>query len=114
MNRDDIKGQIVERLNEKLSIHKVILFGSFSSGKPNKDSDIDLLVVVEDDFLPRNYQESMELYLKVSSVLRDVKKNIPIDLIVHTKPMHERFLQLGSMFSKEILKRGEILYERSH
>jgi uncharacterized protein len=114
MNRDDIRGQIVERLNEKLSIHKVILFGSFASGKPDRDSDIDLLVVVEDDFLPRNYQESMELYLKVSSVLRDVKRNIPIDLIVHTKPMHERFLRLGSMFSKEILKWGEVLYERSH
>jgi uncharacterized protein len=114
MNRDDVKGQIVEMLNEKLSIHKVILFGSFASGKPDRDSDIDLLVVVEDDFLPRNYQESMELYLKVSSVLRDVKRNIPIDLIVHTKPMHERFLRLGSMFSKEILKWGEVLYERSH
>ena len=36
------------------------------------------------------------------------------DLIVHTKPMHDKFLQLGSMFSKEILKRGEVLYEKSH
>jgi predicted nucleotidyltransferase len=114
MKRDEVKGQIVAKLNDKLSIHKVILFGSFASGKPDRDSDIDLLVVVEDDFLPRNYQESMELYLKVSAVLRDIKRSVPIDLIVHTKPMHDRFLQLGSMFSKEILKRGEVLYEKSH
>lgn len=113
MNRDDIRNQIVINLNQKLDVNKVILFGSFAYGRPNSESDIDLLVVTEDDLYPKNYDESMEVYLRVSSALRDIKKRIPIDLIVHTKPMHEKFLQLGSMFSKEVLKRGEVLYEKS-
>jgi len=57
-----------------------------------------------------NYQEPA--YLRVSAVLRDIKKKIPIDLIVHTKPMHEKFIELGSQFSKEVLAKGKILYEK--
>jgi uncharacterized protein len=55
----------------------------------------------------------MDTYLR-GTVLREIKRTIPIDLIVHTKPMHERFMQLGSMFSKEVAKNGEVLYERGN
>ncbi len=37
---------------------------------------------------------------------------MPIDLIVYTKPMYERFVDLKSMFSREVLKRGIVLYEK--
>jgi hypothetical protein len=56
----------------------------------------------------------MEHYHRVSSVLREIKKRIPIDLIVHTRPMHEEFIRQGSMFAREIAERGEILYEKAH
>ncbi len=74
--------------------------------------DIDLIVVTDDDYMPRNYKENMQNYLKVSSVLRETRKKIPIDLIVHTRPMHEKFIQLGSMFSRDVTKRGVVLYEK--
>ena len=67
----------------------------------------------DDDYLPKNYKENMKNYLMVCSLLRDIKKNFPIDLIVHTKPMHDAFINLGSMFSREILKKGEVLYEKN-
>jgi predicted nucleotidyltransferase len=108
---NEIKEEIVARLKTGIGLHKVILFGSFAWGTPGKDSDIDLLVVTDDRFMPNNYNENMRNYLRVASLLRDIKKKIPMDLIVHTKPMHEEFVQLGSMFSKEIMKRGEVLYE---
>ncbi len=56
--------------------------------------DIDLIVVTDDDYMPRNYKENMQNYLKVSSVLRETRKKIPIDLIVHTRPMHEKFIKV--------------------
>ena len=108
----EIKNEILSTLTNSLKLYKVILFGSSAAGKAKKDSDIDLIVVTDDDFMPRNYEENMKNYLKVSAVLRDIKTRLPIDLIVHTKPMHEKFIHLGSMFSKNVMRRGEVLYEK--
>jgi len=69
--------------------------------------------VTDDDYLPKNYDENINNYLRVSSSLRDLKKTIPMDLIVHTKPMHDAFLNLGSMFSKEVVQKGKVLYEKN-
>ncbi len=112
MVQHEIKNEILRTLTNSLKLYKVILFGSSAAGKSKKDSDIDLIVVTDDDFMPRNYEENMKNYLKVSAVLRDIKARLPIDLIVHTKPMHEKFIHLGSMFSKNVMRRGEVLYEK--
>jgi uncharacterized protein len=110
---EKIKKEILKRLTERLKVYKVILFGSFAAGMAGVDSDIDLLVVTDDDFMPQTFEDNLKNYLKVSSVLRDIKKEVTIDLIVHTKPMHEKFNKLGSMFSREVAKGGEVLYEKS-
>jgi predicted nucleotidyltransferase len=112
MLHDAMKNEILKKLADVLKLYKVILFGSFADGTVKTDSDIDLIVVTDDDYMPKNYKENIQNYLKVSSVLRDTKKKIPIDLIVHTKPMHEKFIQLGSMFSKEVTTKGVVLYEK--
>lgn len=109
-----IKEQILIRLTGNVNLYKVILFGSYVSGTPRTDSDIDLLVITDDDFMPVNFEENMKNYLKVSAALGDIKKKIPIDLIVHTKPMYEKFINLGSMFSKEVSRSGEIVYEKNN
>jgi len=105
--------RIVNRLKE-INPDKVILFGSYAWGEPHGESDLDIIVVTNDDIIPINYNEKMEIYLKVSTLLSEFKKQAPIDLVVHTRPMHIKFLNLGSAFSKEISKRGKILYERDN
>ena len=105
--------QIVTRL-KNIGIHKIILFGSLTSGEVHTDSDVDLIVVTNDDHLPESYKEKSEVYLKVSSALTDIAKKIPIDLIVYTKPMYNKFNELGSLFSKEISQKGIVLYEADH
>ncbi len=112
MTPHEIKTEILGRLTAQIKLHRVILFGSYARGIPDVESDIDLLVVIDDDLMPANFEENMQNYHKVSAALRDIKRIIPMDLIVHTKPMHEKFLQLGSMFSKEVEEKGEVLYEK--
>ena len=110
---EEIRREILSRLAEG-NIRKVIVFGSYASGTAGPDSDIDLLVVTDDDSMPRSFDENMKHYHRVSSMLREIKKRIPMDLIVHTKPMHEEFIRQGSMFAKEIAELGEVLYEKAH
>ena len=101
---------IVTKL-KKIGIHKIILFGSLASGDVQLDSDIDLIVVTNDNHLPKTYKEKSDIYLKISNLLTDITGAVPIDLIVYTKPMYERFIELGSLFSKEISRKGTVLYE---
>ncbi len=101
---------IVEKL-KTIRPYKVILFGSYAYGEPNVDSDIDLLVVLDSDVTPKNFQENMENKLLVRNVLWELNKETSIDLIVHTRPMYQKFNVLGSMFSKELLAKGKVLYE---
>ncbi len=108
---EDLERRIKDAL-VPLHPEKVILFGSYAWGQPTPDSDIDLYVVTQDDFLPANYEENMQNYLKVASVLREINKSVPIDLIVHTRPMHQAFVRLDSMFAREVMTRGEVLYEK--
>lgn len=89
----------------------VLLFGSYASGIPQHDSDIDLLVVTKDKHIPKDYDEYAKIYLKVSKAIRPVKKQIAIDLIVHTLPMYQLFIEQNSSFCHEIVSKGKIIYE---
>lgn len=43
-------GQLIKELNKRLSslnAKKIILFGSYTYGSPNEDSDLDLCVIEE-------------------------------------------------------------------
>jgi len=105
---DDIISSVVMRLKQ-LNPYKVILFGSYAYGTPSEDSDIDLLIVTNDEFFPVNYKDKSNLYLTVSRLFRDIDLPKSVDFIVYTKPMFEKFVQLGSSFSREVLQKGQII-----
>ncbi len=106
---ETIKLEILKRL-EPLNLNQVILFGSYAYGTPHRDSDIDLYVVTNDDYIPQNFEERMNLKLTVSKAVKDLQKIIPIDIITHTKKMHEKFVEINSSFSREILQNGVKIY----
>ena len=105
---EEVKKEIVERL-KPLNPHKVILFGSYAYGTANEDSDIDLYVVTNDEFIPQSFREKRDLTKEISKAIRDLRTKTAIDLIVHTKAMSEKFKELNSSFSRELLSKGNIL-----
>jgi len=106
---EEIKLEILKRL-EPLNINQVILFGSYAYGTPHQDSDIDLYVVTNDEYIPQNFDDRMSLKLRISRAVKDLQKIVPIDIITHTKKMHQKFVELNSSFSKEILGKGVKIY----
>lgn len=103
-----IKTEIVHKL-KPLNPDKIILFGSYAYGEPHSDSDIDLYVVTSDEFMPETWREKSNIYIKYSKKIREIKNDIPTDLIVHTKAMHKKFKELDSMFSRKIFNKGIVL-----
>ncbi len=92
----------------------VLLFGSCVSGNLHKDSDIDLLVVTKDDYMPQTFKEKTELYLKIRGLIEEVNKEVAIDLLVYTLPMYKKFIEMNSSFSREITEKGKIIYESNN
>jgi uncharacterized protein len=93
---------------------KIILFGSYAYGEVNDDSDIDILVVTDEDIIPASFSEKSKIYLRVSKAISEFKKEFPVDLIVHTKAMHRKFIENNSLFSIELLTKGRILFEKDN
>lgn len=108
-----MKKRILEKLMTVDPV-KVILFGSQAYGTPGVDSDIDLLVVTREEFIPKTFSDKMSIYLVVAETLSEIEKDVPIDLIVHTKAMHAKFIAMDGMFARKILSQGDILYEKSY
>ena len=114
MNIDNI---YIQQLKEDLRVlnpYLVLLFGSYAYGTPHEDSDIDLLVVTNDDFIPQTFKESTNLYISVGEHILNISKQVSVDLIVYTLPMFKQFVEIGSSFSKEILSKGIVIYESKH
>ena len=98
--KQDIKQEYINIINKQLSqfveIHKVIIFGSFISAKKPNDIDIAIIQNSNNNFLT--------LSLKYRKVLRDLAKQIPLDIV----PLKENS---KGTFMEEIIK-GIIIYER--
>lgn len=109
INIEELKLQIIERL-KPLNPNKIVLFGSYAYGTPTEDSDIDLYVVTQDDFLPNTWNEKNNIHLKVANAMQDILKKYPTDLITHTKKMHEKFVEMNSSFYRKIMRDGVTIY----
>lgn len=79
---------------------KIILFGSYASGKPNEDSDVDLLLIKEtkEPFLDRQ--------VKVQSLLRTT---IPVDAFVFT-PEEFKKARARNILIQEAVETGKVVY----
>jgi len=100
-----LKNEIVTKLLPRKPL-KIILFGSRAYGRSREESDIDLLVVLDKEGVPKSYKEKTRNYLEVSRLLRDLNKQLPIDLLVLTKTQWEEFLETDSGFAREIQHKG--------
>jgi predicted nucleotidyltransferase len=96
---------IVRRIVSELHPEQIILFGSYGYGSPTEDSDVDLLVVMETSSRPA------DRYLAVSRLIRP--RPFPLDILVKTPAEIARALETGDFFIREIVTRGQTLYERS-
>lgn len=77
---------------------KIILFGSYAHGKPTKDSDVDLVVI-----MPYRGRD-----IRMMGAIRNrVGAPFPMDLLVWTPERSTK----ADYFTREVLAQGEVIYE---
>lgn len=98
--------KIVEQLKSELKPESIYLFGSYTWGFPNKDSDFDLLIIA-DDSKESNLKRTRRAYRS----LRELSGIVPIDILIRSKTEIAPFINdTGSLFHK-IIHHGLLLYE---
>jgi uncharacterized protein len=102
--------KILDSLKE-INPLKVILFGSYAYGVPHKDSDIDLIIVLNKKSMSKSYKEKKENKMIIARKLLDIEELVPLDALVYTIDEWEYFLNNESAFSKLINQKGILLYE---
>ena len=82
---NQIKSYLIERYGDK--IREIILYGSYARGEATKDSDIDLLVLIDDSINPSDVRRSL------SDLLFDIllEKRELISVIVLPKTFFENY-----------------------
>jgi type III restriction enzyme len=99
--------QIVDRIVKAVDPEKIVLFGSRARGDNRPDSDIDLLVIV-DDLLGSNRKRSMP----IDSALSDLKLGIDKEVIVYTPAEVEEWRNASAHIVSTALREGRALYEK--
>jgi predicted nucleotidyltransferase len=97
--------EVVKRITTKFNPDKIILFGSYASGKPNENSDLDLLIIQETD-LPM-HKRAIDIRLSLIGTM------IPIDLLVYTKTEFDDERNKSFSFISSALRNSKVLYERA-
>ncbi len=97
--------QVCERIAERYTPEKIILFGSHAYGQPTPESDVDLLVVMEFEGSP------IQQAIKIS---RELGLVTPLDLLVRTSAQVRERLRIEDPFMREIVERGKVMYEANH
>ena len=108
MVTESIIQQLVDRIKQ-FDPEKIILFGSYAYGTPNRDSDVDLFVIKK--VKPSDVRE---LRINIRSNLRDIiyNQNIPVDLLLDSQEHINERIELGDTVYKEIMSKGRTVYEK--
>ncbi|MCI5137802.1 MAG: nucleotidyltransferase domain-containing protein [Candidatus Electrothrix sp. AR1] len=99
----------LENILTELKPYKAVLFGSYAYGKVGDDSDIDLIVVLDRDDIPRSFDERIENYSFVKKYFKFLKRKVPMDLIVYTRREWDNFVKADNSFTREVLEKGKVL-----
>lgn len=91
-----------QQIAQQFAPERIVLFGSFAYGKPNVDSDVDLLVIMA---------ASNEINQSIR-IRRALEAPFPLDLIVRTPKKLHQGIEEGNWFLREIVEKGEVLYEK--
>jgi len=93
--------------------YKIILFGSYAGGTATENSDIDMVVILDNDDVARTYDERLKKRLYINKLVRNINYNVALDILVYSKEEYRIVKNCGNYFIHEIEKTGKIVYEKN-
>ena len=93
--------KIIGQIEDKYQPEKIILFGSYASGRPKKNSDVDLVVI----------KQTRERFVRrLMRMAEIVRSSLGTEILVYTPKEWQDALREENYFIKEIAKNGKVVY----
>ena len=93
--------------------NKIILFGSYAKGKQDENSDIDIMVVLDDNHVAKTYQERLDKKLRIRNLVLDINRKYALDILVYSNEELKILKKQGNQFIEDIEQTGKIIYEKT-
>lgn len=97
----------IEAIGKKIALKGVLLFGSYAYGKPDRSSDVDL-VIVSPDFKRKNFFKRIDWLTRERM---DIADTIAMDVIGYT-PKEFSYIEKESAIMQKAKKDGVWLYRK--
>jgi uncharacterized protein len=95
---------MARKIGQEFHPRQVVLFGSYARGEATEDSDVDLLVVM-DQVGPRGRRTApIRLMLAEEYVL-------PVDIVVQSDDAVQKWKDVPGSFTQRVFQEGIVLYE---
>ena len=104
--------QLLEALKQA-DPYRIILFGSYANGTACEDSDIDMLVILDNNDVAKTYDERIKKKLYINRLVRNINYKIALDILVYSKEEYKIVKNYGNYFIDEIEKTGRVIYEKA-
>jgi len=101
---EEIKKELdkfVEYISSFTGVLQIYLFGSYANGEPRKTSDIDLMIIVENDLDP--FQTAYEIRRGLTDT------DLELDIVVNQIAAFEKASE-NSSFQRSVKENGVLLY----
>ncbi len=112
--RDDLFSTYLDRIVQSLKVfdlYRVVTFGSVAHGSAGPESDVDLVVILNIEREPGSFDEKLKLQLEIRRALRDVSRDIGIDVFVYTRTEFQRLQKLRGSFFRDLDENGRVIYD---
>jgi len=104
--------QLLEALKQA-DPYRIILFGSYAAGTAGEHSDIDMLVILDNNDVAKTYEERLKKKLYINRLVREINYKIALDILVYSKEEYKMVKNYGNYFIDEIENTGRIIYEKA-
>jgi predicted nucleotidyltransferase len=105
--------QLLEALKQA-DPYRIILFGSYAKGTADENSDIDMLVILDNNDVARTYEERLKKKLYINRLVRKINYKIALDILVYSKEEYKIVKNYGNYFIDDIENTGRIIYEKAN
>jgi predicted nucleotidyltransferase len=103
---NELLGELTRRITAQIYPESIIVFGSVAKGIDNEDSDLDLLVVWNEEETLSNRERNIKLRRLIGMVDR------PLDLLTCNTEELKKALKEPNSFISQIVKEGKVIYGR--
>ena len=108
MDKENLVHELKKRIVDNINVESIIMFGSVAQNKDSSDSDIDILVIWNEEGNLSNRERRIKLRRIIGYF------DCPLDVLTYTQKEVDMALSEDKSFISQVIREGKVIYGRLH